>query len=148
MRDISVSECKKIWGVGGNFGFRNWILNLLIRLNTIVPDSKLPVILPPVLNVSLQLTTTPTRFRLDVRACTVILRWFATQNFQWGASRLSGIFFLRLLMVSTFLTYGVFYKLHTIVETQIPLQDIDLISWHPSNAIIPSVLQPPKFQPS
>jgi hypothetical protein len=39
MRDISVLECKRIWGVGGDFEFRNWILNLLIRLNTIVPDS-------------------------------------------------------------------------------------------------------------
>ena len=26
--------------MGGDFGFRNRILNLLIRLNTIVPDSK------------------------------------------------------------------------------------------------------------
>ena len=28
--------------MGGVFVFRNWILNLLIRLNTIVPDSSLP----------------------------------------------------------------------------------------------------------
>lgn len=27
------------WGMGGDFGFRNWILNFLIHLNTIVPDS-------------------------------------------------------------------------------------------------------------
>jgi len=36
MWDISLSDYKKVWSIGGGFVSRNWILNLLIRLNTIV----------------------------------------------------------------------------------------------------------------
>ena len=39
IRDRSISDCKKIWGICSEFGSRNWILNLPIRLNPIVDDS-------------------------------------------------------------------------------------------------------------
>ena len=39
MRDVLVLDWKNNWGMGGDFAFINWMLNLLIRLNPIVPDS-------------------------------------------------------------------------------------------------------------
>lgn len=36
---MSISKCKKIWGICSEFGPRNWILNLPVRLNPIVNDS-------------------------------------------------------------------------------------------------------------
>ena len=36
---MSISKCKKIWGICSEFGPRNWILNLPVRVNRIVNDN-------------------------------------------------------------------------------------------------------------